>query len=131
MRPSYAREGGKCVIRSSTLTPHPQVSPVLIQRFSEREETVRLEVWSTYVTLLNATAVYGTLAASVPSGKRKRGDDEEMPPAGASPVDLLTEQVPALTKALLGQLRPPKVSRLAREGPPAPLLHGTLIWRTR
>ena len=70
---------------------------------------MRLEVWSTYVTLLNATAVYGTLAASVPSGKRKRGDDEEMPPAGPSPVDLLTEQVPALTKALLGQLRPPKV----------------------
>ncbi|KAI5823275.1 TIP120-domain-containing protein [Schizophyllum commune Tattone D] len=86
------------------------VSPVLIQRFSEREETVRLEVWSTYVTLLNATAVYGTLAASVPSGKRKRGDDEEMPPAGPSPVDLLTEQVPALTKALLGQLRPPKTN---------------------
>ncbi|KAL1752017.1 armadillo-type protein [Schizophyllum commune] len=87
-----------------------EVSPVLIQRFSEREETVRLEVWSTYVTLLNATAVYGTLAASVPSGKRKRGDDEEMPPAGPSPVDLLTEQVPALTKALLGQLRPPKTN---------------------
>ena len=85
-----------------------EVSPVLISRFGDREETVRLEVWSTYGVLLAQTGVYGGLAQSkdgvVGNGKRKRGNDEGMD-VEETPMALLRSQVPALAKALLSQLR--------------------------
>ena len=40
------------------------VSPVLITRFGDREETVKLEVWATYVTLLTQVRVYGGAPSS-------------------------------------------------------------------
>lgn len=88
------------------------VSPVLISRFGDREETVRLEVWATYVSLLNQTAVYGGLPQSkddsILRGKRKR--DGETMDVEDSPYTLLKIQVPALSKALLNQLKSPKIS---------------------
>ncbi|KAH7922400.1 ARM repeat-containing protein [Leucogyrophana mollusca] len=89
-----------------------EVSPVLISRFGDREETVRLEVWSTYVVLLSQTSVYGGLPQasdgdSATRGKRKR-DSEERMDVEETPFSLLRSQVPALSKALLNQLKSPK-----------------------
>lgn len=96
------------------------VSPVLISRFGDREETVRLEVWATYVALLNQTRLYGGPAVKFGgspggNGKRKRGAaDEDSDYADAtldgmdvdgSPHALLRSQVPPLMKALLSQLK--------------------------
>ncbi|KAF8139703.1 armadillo-type protein [Boletus edulis] len=91
---------------------YKSVSPVLISRFNDREETVRLEVWAAYVTLLNQTSTYGGLPQSLEGdsavrGKRKR-DSEERMDVEETPHTLLRSQVPALSKALLGQLKPPK-----------------------
>ncbi len=65
---------------------YKEVSPVLISRFGDREETVKLEVWSTYSSLLNQTRVYGglSLRGSPGNAKRKRGsiDDEDEYGAG-------------------------------------------------
>ncbi|KAG7090596.1 hypothetical protein E1B28_009701 [Marasmius oreades] len=97
---------------------YKEVSPVLISRFGDREETVKLEVWSTYAILLSQTAVYGGLsqtAEDVTHGKRKR-DTDTMETEG-SPYSLLKGQVPNLSKALLNQLKAPKT-------PPATLQAG-------
>ncbi|KAF8168473.1 armadillo-type protein [Crassisporium funariophilum] len=92
---------------------YKDVSPVLISRFGDREETVRLEVWATYVTLLNQTTLYGgtpeNKGDSSPRGKRKR--DTEVPmDLEETPYTLLKAQVPTLSKALLNQLKSPKSS---------------------
>jgi cullin-associated NEDD8-dissociated protein 1 len=91
---------------------YKDVSPVLISRFGDREETVRLEVWATYIILLNQTAVYGGLPQSkddlASRGKRKR-DAGEMD-VEESPYALLKAQVPALSKALLNQLKSAKTA---------------------
>ncbi len=78
---------------------YKEVSPVLITRFGDREETVRLEVWATYVTLLNQTAVYGGLSQKdgetvSQRGKRKRDTDEIMD-VEEGPYSLLKAQVPS------------------------------------
>ncbi len=89
-------------------TLYKTVSPVLISRFGDREETVRLEVWSTYGTLLNQTGVYGSIPQSNTEqvgGKRKREEGMEVE---ETPYTLLQSQVPSLAKALLAQLKPPK-----------------------
>ncbi|PPQ98061.1 hypothetical protein CVT26_003287 [Gymnopilus dilepis] len=92
---------------------YKDISPVLISRFGDREETVRLEIWATYVTLLNQTTIYGgapepTDGAS-PRGKRKRDTDEPMD-AEETAYTLLKAQVPALSKALLNQLKSSRTS---------------------
>jgi cullin-associated NEDD8-dissociated protein 1 len=87
---------------------YKEVSPVLISRFGDREETVRLEVWATYVTLLTQTRLYGAGTQSRDSVgfKRKRtpdGSDSE-----ETAYSLLQSQVPTLAKALLNQLKSPR-----------------------
>ncbi|PFH48269.1 hypothetical protein AMATHDRAFT_65821 [Amanita thiersii Skay4041] len=105
---------------------YKDVSPVLISRFGDREETVRLEVWATYILLLNQTAVYGGAPinkdGSVTRGKRKRDTEETMDVEG-SPYTLLSMQVPTLSKALLNQLKSPKT-------PPATLQAGYNLLHT-
>ncbi|KDQ53024.1 hypothetical protein JAAARDRAFT_137841 [Jaapia argillacea MUCL 33604] len=91
---------------------YKDVSPVLISRFGDREETVRLEVWATYVVFLNQTKVYGggiavKEAELAIGGKRKREDEEGMD-VEETPYTLLRSQVPALSKALLNQLKSPR-----------------------
>lgn len=87
------------------------ISPVLISRFGDREQTVRLEVWTTYSTLLSQVSTYGgplTKAGETSvGGKRKR--EEEMD-VEESPHALLRTQVPGLSKALLTQIRSPKTA---------------------
>jgi len=74
---------------------------------------VRLEVWATYVILLNQTSVYGGLSQGkddlASRGKRKRDAGENMD-VEESPYTLLKTQVPALSKALLNQLKSAKTA---------------------
>lgn len=84
------------------------VSPVLISRFGDREESVKVEVWATYVMLLDQTRVYGGTPGgresdAVAGSKRKR--QEETMDLEEYPLDLLRSQVSALCKALLKQLQ--------------------------
>lgn len=58
------------------------ISPALIARFSEREETVKVEIWATYTALIAQTRVWGTSsqasegdAGSNGRLKRKRSSD--------------------------------------------------------
>lgn len=91
---------------------YKDVSPILISRFGDREETVRLEVWGTYTTLINQTGKHGGQMQVVDTdhvvrGKRKR-DSEERMDVEETPLTLLKSQVPSLSKALFSQLRPSK-----------------------
>jgi cullin-associated NEDD8-dissociated protein 1 len=92
---------------------YKDISPVLISRFSDREENVRLEVWSTYASLLKQTSVYGGIPSikddSSPRGKRKRDTDDVMD-NDETAYTLLKSQVPNLSKALLNQIKSPKTS---------------------
>lgn len=94
------------------ITIYKDVSPVLISRFGDREETVRVEVWATYASLLKQTGVYGGVAYvkeqdHIIGGKRKRGEGMDVE---ETPYTLLRSQVPALAKSLLNQLKSPKTS---------------------
>jgi len=92
---------------------YKDISPVLISRFGDREETVRLEVWATYAVLLGQTTLYGGLPdgkdESSPRGKRKR-DNEDPMDTEETPYTILKNQVPALSKALLNQMKSTKTS---------------------
>ncbi|KAJ3495579.1 hypothetical protein NMY22_g19919 [Coprinellus aureogranulatus] len=94
-------------------TIYKDISPVLISRFGDREENVRLEVWNTYVTLLKQTSVYGGSSQAKddlsPRGKRKR-DTEVVMDVEENAYSLLKAQVPSLAKALLNQIKSPKTS---------------------
>ncbi|KAI9445588.1 TIP120-domain-containing protein [Lactarius indigo] len=87
---------------------YQEVSPVLISRFGDREETVRLEVWATYVTLLTQTRLYGAGSQSrdAVGVKRKRAPDGSGTEETA--YSLLQSQVPTLAKVLLNQLKSPR-----------------------
>jgi cullin-associated NEDD8-dissociated protein 1 len=94
-------------------TLYKSVSPVLISRFGDREESVRLEIWATYVILLTQTGVYGGQAketdGSHVGGKRKREEEGDMD-VEETPYTLLRSQVPSLAKALLKQLQSSKTA---------------------
>ncbi|KAI6142115.1 armadillo-type protein [Pisolithus tinctorius] len=103
------------VTRPELLVPlYKEVSPILISRFGDREETVRLEVWATYIVLLNQTSMYGGLSQvsdveHVVGGKRKRESEDSMD-VEETPYTLLKSQIPALSKALLPQLKASKTA---------------------
>ncbi|GAA6003408.1 TIP120 domain-containing protein [Rhodotorula paludigena] len=97
---------------------YKSVSPALIARFGDREETVRVEVWATYTTLLKqtkavvrpASAAASNNGAGVYGGasprshlKRKRNDDDEMD-TEESPLSQLQAQTPAISKSIVKQL---------------------------
>ncbi|KAF8499003.1 TIP120-domain-containing protein [Russula emetica] len=92
------------------VTLYKEVSPVLISRFGDREETVRLEVWATYVTLLTQTRLYG----GGPQTRDSVGVKRKRIPDGSDPEEtaysLLQAQIPALAKAILNQLKSPRSS---------------------
>ncbi|NXS43385.1 CAND1 protein, partial [Balaeniceps rex] len=70
------------------------LSPVLISRFKEREENVKADIFSTYISLLKQTLpIQSWLHASDASGK----DDV--------PLTMLQNQVPNIVKALHKQLK--------------------------
>lgn len=97
---------------------YKDVSPVLISRFGDREETVRLEVWSTYGTLLNQTKLYGSTpqAKEAQFNARKRKREEATMEVEETPITLLRSQVPSLAKALLQQLKSAKTPVTTLQG---------------
>ncbi|KAN0060779.1 hypothetical protein ACQY0O_007437 [Thecaphora frezii] len=82
------------------------VAPVLVQRFSEREESVRLEVLDTFLALLKHLQLYDgspqateVLGQSPGALKRKRSD-METDDSDSSPRGQLRALVPNIAKAL-------------------------------
>ncbi|THH17136.1 hypothetical protein EW146_g3609 [Bondarzewia mesenterica] len=102
---------------------YKDVSPVLISRFGDREETVRLEVWAAYVALLTQTSVYGGGLQSKDSVGAKRKRTEDGMDVEESAYDLLRAQIPHMAKVLLNQLKSPKT-------PPATLQAAFNLLRT-
>nr|XP_018266798.1 tip120-family protein [Kwoniella dejecticola CBS 10117]OBR88956.1 tip120-family protein [Kwoniella dejecticola CBS 10117] len=87
-------------------------APVLISRFSEREESVRLEVLAAFEVLLRQTA--SARVAEVVSGgrnkrKRSEGMDEDYAPDD-SVVSYLRVSLPQITRAILKQISSKSVS---------------------
>ena len=91
-------------------TLYKSVSPVLISRFGDREESVRLEIWATYVLLLTQTGVYGDQVKDdgSPIGSKRKREEEGQMDVEETPYTLLRSQVPSLSKALLRQLQSSK-----------------------
>ncbi|GAA5975297.1 hypothetical protein JCM5350_006418 [Sporobolomyces pararoseus] len=103
-------------------TFYKTVSPALIARFGDREETVKVEIWGTETTLLKVTkeevlghrkgVVNNGLAAgdsqvggsASPRGglKRKRSSDQMSVDDG--PLAQLNVQTPSIVKSIVGQL---------------------------
>ncbi|OWT40724.1 tip120-family protein [Cryptococcus neoformans Bt1] len=82
------------------------VTPVLISRFAEREESVRLEVLAAFEMLLRQTATSrSTDLATGGRNKRKRseGMDEDYV-SDDGPISSLQSYLPQLSKAILTQL---------------------------
>lgn len=101
---------------------------MLISRFGDREETVRLEIWSTYSLLLHQTGIYGKVpqsreAEGLIGTKRKR--EEEGMDVEDTPYSLLQMQVPSLAKALFKQLQSKTPSSTLQAG--FALLHSLLL----
>ena len=69
------------------------VSPLLISRFKEREENVKSDIFSVYVSLLRQTK---PMAAALPADTELGSDH---------PVRLLRAQIPAIVKSVTRQLR--------------------------
>ncbi|TPX69285.1 hypothetical protein SpCBS45565_g02598 [Spizellomyces sp. 'palustris'] len=87
------------------------VAPVLIARFKEREESVRVDILNTFITLVRQTGVAAGIGkASETSTARKRDTKRRKGASGAvemevtGPRELLEEHVPRLSKALSKQL---------------------------
>ena len=101
------------------------IAPVLISRFSEREESVKLEIWNTYTAQLRQTGIWAgsshspnglsnglshlalasedgrsSRAASPATLKRKRDENA----ADESPVSALSSQAQNVAKAVIKQL---------------------------
>jgi len=87
------------------------VAPVLIYRFSEREESVRVEILVTFRELVRVTSLQSeqlTTIREVPVGvgKRRRESSQsgERPPPPKALEERLQSYVPRLSKALTKQL---------------------------
>jgi cullin-associated NEDD8-dissociated protein 1 len=104
------------------------VAPVLISRFNEREESVRVEILTAFRELVRVTGLQGEqilLSRDVPVGvgKRRRESSQsgERPPPpkalGASLHNLVGKMSKVLTKQLAGNSVPTKLAgfALARE----------------
>ncbi|KAF8303097.1 TIP120-domain-containing protein [Clavulina sp. PMI_390] len=84
------------------------IAPVLVMRFGEREESVRLDVWAAYTSLLQQTLLYGSGTHSKDpeaAGLKRKRADEGMD-VEETPLSLLKAQIPGLLKALVRHLQP-------------------------
>ncbi|GIY90141.1 cullin-associated NEDD8-dissociated protein 1 [Caerostris darwini] len=70
------------------------ISPVLISRFKEREENVKVDIFHAYIALLKQTRPSVTVISDVESMEHEEG-----------PVSLLKQQTPHIIKALHRQLK--------------------------
>ncbi|PWN22206.1 TIP120-domain-containing protein [Microstroma glucosiphilum] len=86
-----------------------RVAPVLVSRFSEREESVRLEVLQTFLALLRQIQLFVGLPQATEvrpqsPGALKRKRDNLDAEEGSSPQMQLRALVPVISKALLKEL---------------------------
>lgn len=115
-------------------TLYNKIAPILVDRFSEREESVRLEILSTTTILIKRTGELAVTSfiskdAPVATKKRRRTSDaatEAQIPApprrsDSFPEQSLTKLVPKLTKAVAKLLRDPKTT-VATKGATVTLL---------
>ncbi|KAJ3020912.1 Cullin-associated NEDD8-dissociated protein 1 [Thoreauomyces humboldtii] len=85
------------------------VAPVLIERFKEREESVRVDILNTFEVLVRQTGVAAGVekiadpVSVVPGPKRRKGAVAHDEPS--SPRELLRQLVPRLSKALAKELK--------------------------
>ncbi|KAM0790577.1 hypothetical protein ACM66B_004444 [Microbotryomycetes sp. NB124-2] len=86
------------------------VSPALVARFGEREETVQGEVWSTFTALLVQTKLWGMATTSTlrsrsgTPGKLKRKRSSDQMDVEEGPVSQLRSQTPTIVKSIVKQL---------------------------
>ncbi|KAL8293671.1 hypothetical protein RQP46_000372 [Phenoliferia psychrophenolica] len=100
-----------CILTRSDLlsTFYRTVSPALIARFGEREETVKVEIWATYTTLLAQTKVWGSSpqassGSDAGNGRLKRKRSSDVMETDEGPVGMLLAQTPAIAKSIIKQL---------------------------
>ncbi|CAH7677377.1 armadillo-type protein [Phakopsora pachyrhizi] len=82
---------------------YKSVSPVLISRFEEREESVKLEIWATFTLLLKQTKIFVGSEDLNPTEKvlkRKRPSTLESQPVDG-PLGLLRAQSSAVSKSII------------------------------
>lgn len=91
------------------------IGPALIARFSEREETVKVDIWATYKLLVDqlqsSAQPVPESRAHTPNGtarqlKRKRDSTAQSMDVEESPMSLLLSQAPAVVKSIVKQLNP-------------------------
>ncbi|KAG0260456.1 Cullin-associated NEDD8-dissociated protein 1 [Actinomortierella ambigua] len=89
---------------------YSSIAPALINRFKEREETVRVEILQTFITLLHQTNTYGGAESEIDTAmeslpKKRKGSRPGTPiETDQSPKALLRSQVPRLAKNLSKQM---------------------------
>ncbi|KAG0233459.1 Cullin-associated NEDD8-dissociated protein 1 [Actinomortierella wolfii] len=89
---------------------YSSIAPALINRFKEREETVRVEILQTFITLLHQTNTYGGTESEIDAAmeslpKKRKGSRPGTPiETDQSPKALLRSQVPRLAKNLSKQM---------------------------
>jgi cullin-associated NEDD8-dissociated protein 1 len=118
------------IIAFPTILPavYKDVAPTLISRFSEREESVRVEILATFRELVRCTGLQGeeiVLLRDVPVGVGKRRRESSQSGERPAPPKALGEQLAALvprmsrilTRQLMGGSVPTKLAgfALARE----------------
>ena len=79
----------------------PEVVPVLVARFREREENVKMDIFSTFSDLLHQVAL--TVRSS--DGTEGGGPQAEVMPDSGTPTGMLMERVPEIVKAACRQLK--------------------------
>ena len=93
------------------------VSPALVMRFSEREESVRLEVLQTFVTLLRQVQLYGSSPQATevmrqsPGALKRKWDEEESMQAAVNSEGSPASQIRALTPTIAKMLSRDIVSK--------------------
>lgn len=86
------------------------VAPILVARFSEREESVRIEVLHTFLALLKQVQLSAGLPqatevrAQSPGALKRKRDLKDVDEATSNPLASLRSLVPAISKALLKEL---------------------------
>ncbi|OBZ85871.1 Cullin-associated NEDD8-dissociated protein 1 [Choanephora cucurbitarum] len=83
------------------------VAPVLINRFKEREESVRVDILQSFIALLRQTGHYKDRRQFSSSLDNEIFSNPSLtPPIPTGPLQLLNAQVPKLCRAIVKQLSP-------------------------
>lgn len=111
---SYKIRRSAATLLSAIIATHPEhlitlykeVSPVLVSRFGDHEETVRVEVWATYGALLNQTAEYSVQISTKDNEAHRRSKRKRNGGVGVkeTPLTPLEAQASSVVDAFVDQL---------------------------